>query len=101
MTPEGKIKAKIKDYLNALGPDCWYFMPSMTGYGRKGIPDVIGCYAGIPFAIEIKADGKLKTATPWQLRELQAFSRSGGIAMLVDSKDRVEEAFDHAIQSRT
>lgn len=101
MTPEGKVKARIKGYLDTLGADCWYFLPMMMGYGRKGIPDIIGCYCGIGFVIEVKADLDMNDPTAWQARELEAFSRAGGIAILADSADQVKEAFEHAIQYRT
>ena len=87
VTPEGKVKAEIKKVLEAAG--AWYFMPSMNGYGRKGIPDFIGCVNGRFFAIEAKAEnGK---ATPWQERELAAIAKSGGMAMIAKSGDDVRE----------
>lgn len=74
MTPEAKAKAEIKQVLKEFG--CWYFMPMMNGYGRAGIPDFIGCWRGIFFAIEAKAeDGVL---TPQQARELESIGVHGG-----------------------
>jgi hypothetical protein len=36
MTPEGKVKARLKAMLDKLG--IYYFMPATGGYGRSGIP---------------------------------------------------------------
>lgn len=92
-TPEGKVKAEIKAYLDSLGADCWYFMPAMMGYGRKGIPDIIGCYKGKFFAIEVKAPGKIANTTPWQEKELCAILASNGIAIVVDSLELLKEHY--------
>ena len=92
MTPEAKVKADIKKVLAEY--DCWYFMPSMNGYGRAGIPDFIGCYQGQMFAIEAKAkNGKL---TPAQARELQALVDNGAQVTVATSGESVRVLF-HAI----
>jgi hypothetical protein len=87
MTPEGKVKAEIKKVLAEYG--CWYFMPAMNGYGRSGIPDFIGCYKGVFFAVETKsANGKL---TPNQEREITAMSAAGGHVVVARSAEAVRE----------
>ena len=47
MTPEGKVKKKIVEQLKALG--CYYFFPATGGYGKSGVPDIVGCYNGIGY----------------------------------------------------
>lgn len=86
MTPEGAVKAKVKTILKEL--ECYYFMPSANGYGRAGIPDLIGCLNGAFFAIETKA-GK-GTTTALQDRELQRIKDAGGIALVVN-EDNVDQ----------
>lgn len=81
-TPEGKVKTEIKAYLNSLGDDCWYFMPMSMGYGRNGIPDIVGCYKRRMFAIEVKAPGKERMATTWQNKEITAINTAGGMAIV-------------------
>ena len=88
-TPEGKVKDGIKKVLDAIG--AWYFMPSMTGYGRAGIPDFIVCYKGRFIAIEAKAEhGKL---TKWQERELHAIQAAGGEATVINDPETLREMF--------
>ena len=88
MTPEGKVKDRVKRMLVEHG--AWYFMPVSNGMGRHGIPDVIACLEGVFIAIECKA-GKGKT-TALQERELANISTAGGIAMVVtDNPDTQEE----------
>ncbi len=44
MTPEAKVKKKVAEALKKLG--VYYFYPVTGGYGRSGVPDIVGCYNG-------------------------------------------------------
>jgi Holliday junction resolvase len=79
MTPEGKVKARVKKILDERG--VYYFMPATGGYGRSGIPDFICCYNGKFMAIECKA-GK-GDLTALQTRELTRIDAAGGEAVVV------------------
>lgn len=59
-TPEGREKAKIKHYLDAL-PRCWHYAPVMTGFGKGGVPDRVACIDGVFWGIEVKREGKMPT----------------------------------------
>ena len=65
MTPEGKVKKQVKEYLQSIG--AWYYMPVSNGMGRVGCPDILVCYQGLFMAFETKAPGKIKnvTANQW------------------------------------
>ena len=79
MTPEGKVKARVKKILDERG--VYYFCPATGGYGRSGIPDFICCFKGKFMAIECKAGvGKL---TALQHRELQRIQDAGGECFVV------------------
>lgn len=80
MTPEGKVKEKAKRILDSIG--AYHFMPATGGYGRSGIPDIVGCLNGVFFAIECKANGGRPTAL--QLREIDRINVAGGFAIVVD-----------------
>lgn len=92
MTPEKKVKNQIVKQLKELGEQVYYFFPATGGYGRSGVPDIIGCYNGKFFAIECKA-GK-NTTTALQQRELEAIGRAGGIPWVINESnvDTVKEA---------
>ena len=66
MTPEAKVKKVVAKQLKQLG--AFYFYPVTGGWGRGGIPDIVGCYKGHFFGIECKA-GKNKP-TPLQQNSL-------------------------------
>lgn len=52
---------------------------------RAGLPDLIGCFRGRFFAIEVKAPGKEGTLTRRQAAELDRIRRRGGIAFVATS----------------
>jgi Holliday junction resolvase len=92
MTPEKRVKNQIVKQLKELGDRVYYFFPATGGYGRSGVPDIVGCYNGKFFAIECKA-GK-NTTTALQERELAAIGLAGGIPWVVneDNMDTVGDA---------
>jgi len=80
MTPEAKVKTKVKKVLDEH--KVYYFMPATGGYGRAGVPDIIACFNGQFIAIETKA-GKGKT-TALQERELSRIAESGGVTFVIN-----------------
>jgi hypothetical protein len=82
-TPEGKIKAQAKTILQEL--KAYYFFPPANGYGKAGVPDIVGCHKGIFFGLECKAGGNQATAL--QTRELRKIYDAGGFALVVDENN--------------
>jgi hypothetical protein len=80
MTPEAKVKKKVVAHLKTLG--AYYFYPVTGGYGKSGVPDIIGCYKGLFFGIECKA-GKNKP-TPLQEKNLNDIKLNQGIALVIN-----------------
>ena len=89
MTPEAKVKKKVVEQLKKI--KAYYFYPMTHGYGRSGVPDIVGCFESLFFGIECKA-GKNKP-TPLQQLALDNISKQGGIAMVIceDNTDKVVE----------
>jgi hypothetical protein len=92
-TPEGRVKDVIKAYLRSL-PNCWFFMPAAHGYGVNGIPDIVGCYKGVFFAIEVKAPGKINQTTPLQRMQINEINQAHGWACVADDLAVVHDMFD-------
>ena len=86
MTPEKKVKDKVAKLLKEAG--AYYFFPATGGYGRSGVPDIVGCLEGNFFGIECKA-GK-NTTTALQELDLEKIRKAGGIALVVN-EDNVED----------
>ena len=83
MTPEKKVKQKVAKQLKEMG--AYFFYPATGGYGRSGVPDIVGCYDGKFFGIECKA-GKNKL-TALQERELVLITRAAGVAVVVNEEN--------------
>ena len=92
MTPEGKVKKKVKEYLKSIG--AWYYMPVSNGMGRVGCPDILVCYKGLFLAFETKAPGKIANVTANQQRELDGILRVNGSAHVVDDVEQVKAVID-------
>jgi Holliday junction resolvase len=74
-SPEGYEKDEICKYLDKI--DVWYFRPYMAGFGKSGVPDIIGCWIGLLFAIEVKRPGK--EPTPVQRKRMAEITEAGGM----------------------
>lgn len=89
MTPEGRVKAKVKKALDTLGADCWRFMPVQTGFGSPAL-DYLLSIRGRFVAIETKAPGK--GLTPLQEGTKAAIEAAGGIVLIVWDETSLELA---------
>ena len=83
MTPEGKVKKAVTKQLKELG--AYYFFPMTGGYGRSGVPDIVGCYNGYFFGIECKA-GK-NQPTPLQQKNLTDIQNANGASWVVNEEN--------------
>ena len=92
LTPEGRVKKSIQQWLEAR--QAYYYFPAQNGRGRVGIPDIIACLPhlnGRLVAIEVKAPGKRRNTTPGQYRDIRWINRAGGIALVVDDVTQLEK----------
>jgi Holliday junction resolvase len=83
VTPEAKVKKKVVNVLKENG--AYYFFPATGGYGRSGVPDVVGCYRGVFFGIECKAGSNKPTAL--QEAEMRKIREANGITLVVNEEN--------------
>ena len=83
MTPEGKVKEKVKRLFKAM--DVYYAMPATGGYGASGVPDFLVCLKGRFIGVECKA-GKGKV-TALQQHNIDSINRAGGVALVVNESN--------------
>lgn len=95
MTPEGKVKQKVKKVLKQYS--VWDYWPVPSGFGRRTV-DVLGLYYGHFFAIEVKRPGK--EPTELQARELEDIARKGGVTFVIDGDEGVGRLNDWLEQMR-
>ena len=92
MTPEAKVKARVKKILTDMG--AYYAMPQSGGYGNSGTPDFLVCYQGAFVGIECKANGNKPTAL--QLHNMMQIRKAGGRSFVVDETniDKLREEME-------
>jgi len=78
MTPEGKVKEKVKKVLKEY--NAYYHMPVQNGMGKPSL-DFICCHKGRFLAIETKTEkGKLTLRQEATIDEMQA---AGAIVLVI------------------
>ena len=95
-TPEGKLKAQVKAYLDELG--AYYFMPRPTEWGQNGV-DFFCCVKGRFVAIETKI--RPRKATPLQLLCLGKVREAGGIGFVAYDIIDVRVGLEYADEDLT
>jgi len=86
VTPEGKVKKKVKEVLTNLG--AYYVMPNTGGYGSSGAPDFLVCFQGHFIGIECKAGDNSLTAL--QLHHGMYIGEAGGRWIMVNESNLIE-----------
>lgn len=69
LTPEGKVKKRVKLLLAGWGDRVYQFWPVQSGFGSATL-DLLGCANGHFFAIETKRAEKDLTDRQYLVREL-------------------------------
>lgn len=80
MTPEAKVKKKVRALLEMYG--AYYAMPATGGYGASGVPDFLVCHHGRFIGIECKANGGKPTAL--QLANMKRIELAEGTAIVIN-----------------
>jgi hypothetical protein len=95
---EAHFKAKVKDRLDSLGDDCFYFIKEAKAL--RGLADIFGWYKGKPFAWELKKSysESLKDRDGHALQKymLSKASRAGGLGRFV-YPENFEECWDELV----
>ena len=87
MTPEGRIKKQVSKYLLTKSPSMWYWC--VQDRFTCGILDIIGCYGGLFFGVELKKPGCSATAIQsWRVRQIKL---AGGFATVATTLKQVKE----------
>ena len=79
--PESIFQDKVIKHLKSL--DCCWHMKVFGGgtFQRAGIPDIIGCYHGRFFALELKAEKGRPSEL--QLYNIDKINKAGGYALVL------------------
>ena len=83
---EKQIQTDIMDYLRILGASA--DVTTMGYYGNNGMADIVGCFEGKYFAIEVKRPGNYPT--PLQKKWLEEKRKAGAVAFIATSVNDVK-----------
>ena len=84
MTPEGKVKAKVKELLKEHG--AYWHCPVQNGLGAPSL-DFVCCHRGLYFVVETKAGNK--QPTPRQEITINQIRLAGGLAFVVNESEGI------------
>ena len=74
----------------------FWFVTHGGQFQQGGLPDVLGCYQGVFYGIELKMPGREHTLTERQAHALKSIKAAGGKATMATS---VQEALDFVFGS--
>ena len=98
MTPEGKLKKEVDEYLTSIGAFFW--KPVITIHSVRGV-DYVGCYKGRFFAIETKVKPRKPTGT--QIMFMERVREVDGFACVAyelnDVKDMISDIHNRVTHS--
>lgn len=98
MTPEGKVKRKIREWYKANLPGHYRISPRPGPFSVAGQPDDVLCWMGVFIGIEIKAAVTGYDTTPLQIANLKSIQAAGGVAAVVRGYDVAKlEAIKRAV----
>ncbi len=90
---EQTIQKNITRYLESIG--C--YVVKVVAASKSGVPDILGCYNGKMFAIEVKTPSTRSNVSPLQEYNLKAIRTAGGYAIVAWGVDMVKEYFEKEI----
>jgi hypothetical protein len=90
VTPEGKVKAKIRKLLNNYG--AYYFQPVQMGIGATGLDFHCMLAGARAFFVEAKAPGKQPTLR--QQLMIEKLTYMGATVFVIDDDVTLEELKD-------
>lgn len=87
MATEQQIQKKIIDYLKSQG--C--YIVKVISASKAGVPDIIGCYEGVFFGIEVKTPGTRNNVSKLQEYNLDMIQEAGGHSTVAWNVEHVED----------
>lgn len=83
MGRESRLRTNIVKALKNYSGE--WFVIWQDGHQEKGLPDILGCYQGKFYALEVKLPGKIHTLSRRQDYVLKRIRDAGGVSGVVTS----------------
>ena len=88
---EKELQKRVNKFLSQI-PGLWFYHPRETKKGTDGLPDIIGCFNGRFFAIELKTP-ELKDAEkglrPEQIKVINQIQNAKGKVLVTNDFEEV------------
>lgn len=111
MTPEGRVVNQICAWLSwrkalffihsevgIYNAQRGVYMRRSSPYKMRGVADILGIWAGVPLAIEVKSErGR---ASEYQLEFIKRWREAGGIGIIAKSIEDVERGINEYFERR-
>lgn len=95
--PESRLQRRIQDQMKrTFGGDLFVFKVWGSEHMMAGLPDLIGCYRGQFFGLEVKVPAQRKNVSRRQQYVHGLIARAGGVAKVVTSPEEAIEALKEA-----
>lgn len=85
---ESDLSRDVIELLNKTS-ECWAYVTHGGPYQRSGIPDIVGCYKGRFFGVELKMPQKYPS--PLQRKTIRDILAAGGMGLVAWSLETVVE----------
>jgi len=92
MQPEAKLVKKIQSYIRRKGGWCVKIHGGDNPFQQVGIPDLLCCYRGRFFALEVKVPGGKVSRLQYQT--LRGIREAGGVGAVVSSITEVKRLLE-------
>ena len=89
---EREFQKNVLKYLKTEVGGYWIKLCA-SAFQREGEPDIVGCYNGRFYALELKKDQDAR-ASALQLHKLKKIKECGGISMKVYNLEQLKELFN-------
>jgi len=83
--PETRLQRRIQKALKEAFPGSWWFKVHGGPFQKAGVPDLIGCVAGLFFALEVKMPDE--EPTKLQVLTMRKIREAGGISTTVETPE--------------
>jgi len=91
---EQQIQKKITAYLEGIG--C--YVVKVVSATKAGVPDIIGCYEGNFFAIEVKKPETINRVSKLQEYNLDCIQEAGGSSLVACDVEDVKDFMRGVLQ---
>lgn len=92
---ERQLQTRVLQYLNKL-ENCRAYNMHGSAWTGAGRPDIVGCFCGFMFVIELKRPGEIPSKI--QEYELCKWRHAGAIAWYATTLEDVQEMIEHMAQ---